>query len=107
MGFKRKSSRVEVGKSGQLHRGSLSAPCQVVNVSENGMRIQSRLLVKSGETLRLSIELVSGRHLTCEIQVMNVRSPHFGAKISSISPEDGERLAHILDDHLQSSFLRR
>jgi hypothetical protein len=106
MGFKRKSSRVEVGKSGQLHRGAFAAPCRVVNVSENGMRIQSRLLVKSGETLRLSIELVDGRQLICEIQVINVRSPHFGAKIVSISPEDRERLAHILDEHLQSSFLR-
>jgi hypothetical protein len=89
-----------------LHRGSFSAPCKVVNVSENGMRIQSRMLVKSGERLRLSIELVEGRQLTCEIQVINVRSPHFGAKIVSISPEDRERLGHILDDHLQSSFLR-
>ena len=106
MGFKRKSSRVEVGKAGHLHRGSFAAPCRVVNISENGMRIQSRLLVKSGETLRLSIELVEGRHLTCDIQVMNVCTPHFGAKIVSISPEDKERLAHILDDHLQNSFLR-
>lgn len=106
MGFKRKSSRVEVGKSGQLHRGAFAAPCRVVNVSENGMRIQTRLLVRSGETLVLSIELAAGRQLTCEIQVRNVRSPYFGAAIVSISPEDRERLVHILDDHLQSSFLR-
>jgi hypothetical protein len=107
MGFKRKSSRVEVGKPGRLHRGSFSAPCQVMNVSENGVRIQSRLFVKSGEALQLSIELDGGRLLNCEIQVLNIRPPHFGAKILSISPDDRERLAHILDDHLQSSFLRR
>ena len=106
MGFKRKSSRVEMGKSGLLHRGSFSAACRVVNLSEAGMRVQSRLLVKNGETLGLSIELGEGRQLACEIQVINVRSPHFGAKIVSISPDDRERLAHILDDHLQSSFLR-
>ena len=107
MGFKRKSSRVEVGKPGRLHRGSFSAPCQVMNVSENGVRIQSRLFVRSGDALRLSIELDHGRLLHCEIQVINVRSPHFGAKILSISPEDRERLTHILDDHLQSNYLRR
>ena len=107
MGFKRKSSRVEVGKAGHLHRGALAASCRVVNVSDNGMRIQSRLLVKSGETLALSIELAAGRHLTCEIEVINVRPPHFGAKIVSISPEDRERLAQVLDDHLQSSYLRQ
>lgn len=73
MGFKRKSSRVEVGKPGRLLRGSFSAPCQVMNVSENGVRIQSRLFVRNGDALKLSIELDDGRLLHCEIQVINVR----------------------------------
>ena len=106
MGFKRKSSRVDVGKPGRLHRGSFSAPCQVMNVSETGVRIQSRLFVKNGDVLQLAIELDPGRLLGCEIQVINVRSQHFGAKILSISPEDRARLSHLLDDHLQSSFSR-
>jgi len=107
MGFKRKSSRVEVGKPGRLHRGSASAPCQVLNVSEDGVRLHSRLFVRNGDTLALSVELAGGSLLHCEIQVINSSPPHFGAKIVSISPEDRERLAHLLDDHLQSSFLRR
>lgn len=106
MGFKRKSSRVDVGKPGRLHRGSFSAPCQVINVSETGVRIHSRLFVKNGEVLQLSIELDPGRWLGCEIQVINVRPQHFGGKILSISPEDSARLSHILDDHLQSNFSR-
>ena len=57
MGFKRKSSRVEVGRPGRLHRGSFSAPCQVMNVSETGVRIHTRLFVKNGDVLHLSIEL--------------------------------------------------
>jgi hypothetical protein len=107
MAFKRKSSRVEVGKPGRLYRGSLSVPCQVLDVSEHGMRIQSRLFLRNGDALKLSIELDGGPVLNCEIQVINLRPPHFGAKILSMSPEDRERLARILDDHLQNSFLRR
>ena len=106
MSFKRKSSRVEVGKPGRLHRGSFSAPCQVMNVSETGVRLHSRLFVKNGDVLQLSIELDAGRQLNCEIQVSNVRSQHFGAKILSITPDDRERLSHILDDHLQTRFSR-
>jgi hypothetical protein len=106
MGFKRKSSRVAVGKPGRLHRGSLSAPCQVMNVSETGVRIQSRLFVKNGDVLRLSLELDGGRQLGCEIQVINIGSHQFGAKLTSISADDRDRLSHILDDHLQSGFLR-
>ena len=107
MGFKRKGARVEVSRGGRLQRGSLSAPCKVQDVSETGVRIESRLFVTSGEALQLVIELDQGRTLTCGLQVIHVRSPKFGAKITSISPEDRERLSHIFDDHVQTSFSRR
>jgi len=107
MGFKRKGSRVEVSRAGRLQRGSLSVPCKVLDVSEAGVKIESRLFVKSGDALQLVIDLEQGRTLTCSLQVVHVRSPKFGATISSISPEDRERLTHILDDHLQNSFSRR
>ncbi|MDZ4856265.1 MAG: PilZ domain-containing protein [Nitrospirota bacterium] len=107
MGFKRKTSRVEVSRAGRLQRGGLSAPCTVLNVSETGVRIESRLFVKSGDALQLVIELEQGRTLSCGLQVVHVRSPMFGSKITSISPEDRERLTHIFDDHLQTSYSRR
>lgn len=107
MGFKRKGSRVEVSRAGRLQRGSLSVPCKVLDVSETGVKIESRLFVKNGDALQLVIDLEQGRTLTCGLQVVHVRSPRFGATISSISPEDRERLAHILDDHVQNSFSRR
>lgn len=106
MGFHRKASRVEVGRPGRLQRGSLSAPCQVLNVSETGVRIETRLFVKRGDALQLTVELKGGRTLTCGLEVVYVRSPKLGAKIVSISPEDRERLGQILDDHLQISFSR-
>ncbi|NOS77563.1 MAG: PilZ domain-containing protein [Nitrospira sp.] len=107
MGFKRKGSRVDVSRAGRLQRGALSAPCKVLDVSETGVKIESRLFVKSGDVLQLVIDLEQGRTVTCGLQVVHVRSPKFGATISSISPEDRERLTHILDDHVQNSFSRR
>lgn len=106
MGFKRKHSRIDVGRVGRLQRGSLSAPCKVLDVSESGVRLESRLFVKSGEVLQLGIDLERGRSLTCELEVVHVRKPNLGAKIVSISPADRERLTHILDDHVQSNFSR-
>lgn len=107
MGFKRKGSRVDVSRAGRLQRGSLSVPCKVLDVSETGVKIESRLFVKSGDALQLVIDLEQGNTLTCGLQVVHVRSPKFGATISLISPEDRERLTHILDDHVQNSFSRR
>lgn len=107
MGFKRKHSRVDVGRAGRLHRGALSAACQVIDVSESGVRLESRLFVKKGEVLQLLIELDGGKTLTCELEVVYVHAPKLGARITSISAEDRARLAHVLDDHVQSSFSRR
>ncbi len=104
MGFKRKHSRITVGRIGRLQRGALSAPCTVLDVSESGVRLESRLFVKKGDVLQLGIELEHGGALTCQLEVVYVRTPRLGAKIVSISPEDRERLAHILDDHVQSRF---
>ena len=107
MGFKRKGSRVDVSRAGRLQRGALSAPCKVLDVSETGVKIESRLFVKSGDALQLVIELEQGRTLTCGLQVVHVRSPQLGTKITSISSEDRERLTHILDDNVQTSYSRR
>ncbi len=107
MGFKRKHSRVDVGCAGRLERGGLSAACQVIDVSESGVRIESRLFVKIGDKLQLLIELDGGKTVTCELEVVHVRSPKLGARITVVSAEDREQLAHILDDHIQSSFSRR
>jgi len=107
MGFKRKASRIAVSLGGRLQRGGLSAPCKVLDVSETGVRIESRLFVKSGDALQLVIELEQGRTLTCGLQVVHVRSPKFGSKITSISPEDRAKLTHLFDDHVQTSFSRR
>ena len=106
MGFNRKHSRVDMGRPGRLQRGALSAACRVIDVSESGVRLESRLFVKKGEVLQLLIELAGGKTLTCELVVVHVRAPKLGARIMSISAEDRERLIHILDDHAQSSFSR-
>ena len=76
-------------------------------MSEAGVRTESRLFVKISDALQLVIELDHGTTLTCGLQVIYVRSPKFGSKITSISPEDRERLTHIFDDHVQTSFSRR
>ena len=104
MGFKRKHSRIEVGRKGRIQRGSLSAGCTILDVSESGVRIESRLFVKPGETLRLVIDLDHGQTLSCTIQPVYVRAPRFGARITSITEADQERLSHMFDDRIQRMY---
>ncbi len=106
MGFKRKGSRVQVSRSGRLQRGSIGAACRVLDVSDSGVRIESRLFVRSGDVLQLVVELDHGEMLTCALEVVHVRAPRFGARITLITPEGQARLAHIFDDQLQKNFSR-
>lgn len=72
MGFKRKGSRVEVSRVGRLQRGSLSVPGKILDISETGVKIESRLFVKSGDALQLVTDLEQGETLTCGVQVVPV-----------------------------------
>jgi len=107
MGFKRKQSRVDVGRSGRIQRGSLSAPCKVLDIGETGVRIESRMFVKVGDTLQLILDLDRGHAISCTIQPIHVHAPRFGARITAISPENKERLSQILDDRVQRQFSAR
>jgi PilZ domain len=93
MGFKRKASRIEVSQAGRLQRGGRSAPGKILDVRETSVRIENRLFVKIGNALQLMLEPDHGRTLSCGLQVVHVRSSKFGLKITSISPEDRERLS--------------
>lgn len=107
MGFKRKSWRAGVGCVGRLECGARSVPCKVLDISDTGARLESRMFVKTGDVIQLVIELAQRKVFACGLQVVYVRSPRFGAKIVSISPDDRERLEQILDDQVQASFSRR
>lgn len=107
MGFKRKGWRAEVNCAGRLERGTLTVPCKVVDVSEDGVRLDSRMSVKTGETIQLVIEVAPEKVVTCQLEVVYVRSPRLGAKIASISPDDRARLTQFLDDRVHDNFSRR
>lgn len=104
MGFKQERSR---GLSGRLQRRSLSAPCKVLDVSEDGVLIESCMVVKPGEALELVIDLEQGSALTCGLEVNHLRSAKFSAKITLIRANDRDRLFHIFDDDVEASVSRR
>jgi hypothetical protein len=82
-------------------------PCKVVNVSDSGVHLESRLVVKPGDVVQLSIECGRAETLTCEVEVVHVRAPKIGAKITLMTPENQARFTHMLDDDVQNTFTRR
>ena len=107
MGFKRKQSRVQSGRIGRLQRGILVVPCTVVDVSDSGVQLETQLVMKPGEIVQLLIECGKEETLTCEVEVVHVRAPKIGAKITSMTLENQSRFTRMLDDDVQNVFTRR
>lgn len=107
MGFKRKHSRVQSGRVGRLQRGALVMPCNVIDVSDSGVHLESRLVLKPGDVAQLSIECRREGTFTCEVEVVHVRALKIGARITSMTPENQARFTQMLDDDVQNAFTRR
>lgn len=107
MGFKRKYSRVRSGRVGRLQRGAAVMPCTVVDVSDSGVHLESRLVVKPGDAIQLSIECGREGILTCEVEVVHVHAQKIGARVTSMTPENQVRFARMLQDDVENSFSRR
>lgn len=107
MGFKRKHSRVQSGRVGRLQRGTVVMPCTVVDVSDSGVHLESRLVVKSGDVIQLSIDCGKEGTLSCEVEVVHARAEKIGARITSITAENQARFTRMLQDDVENAFTRR
>ena len=107
MGFKRKHSRVQSGRVGRLQRGELVVPCTVVDVSDSGVHLESRLVLKPGDGVQLSIDCGKEGTLTCEVEVVHVRAQKIGARITSMTSENQARFTRMLQDDVENAFTRR
>lgn len=107
MGFKRKHSRVRSGRVGRLQRGAVVMPCTVVDASDSGVHLESRLAVKPGDEARLSIDCGREGTFTCEVEVVHVRAEKIGARIISMTSENQTRFTRMLQDDVENAFTRR
>lgn len=107
MGFKRKHSRVQSGRPGRLQRGAIVVPCTVIDVSDSGVHLESRLSVKPGDALHLTIDCGKEEILACEVAVVHVQAQKIGARITSMTSENQARFARMLQDDVENAFSRR
>jgi hypothetical protein len=93
---KREEYRVRIHRTGQLRRGSDVAPCELIELTETGVLVQSDLHVTIGEAVDLDFDLTPDCPIHCTILVTHAALPHFGGLISSISPEHQQHVARFI-----------
>jgi hypothetical protein len=89
--------RLAIDRIGQIRRGDDTFPCNVIDVTEQGVRLSSDGSFCVGEDLYLEFPLTDGDVLVCTIHVTHSEPPHIGAAISRIDPEDQWRLSNFIE----------
>ena len=88
---KRQLFRMVIARTGWITRSTETVPCQVVNLSESGFRLQTTGSFVPNDVLRLTFALSESELVVCTVQMMYVQPPFFVGVINSISPSASKK----------------
>jgi hypothetical protein len=97
MSEQRQLYRVTIDRTGHVRRGDDTFPCNVIDVTEKGVRLRIEGTFRQGEELYLEFPLTDSEVLACAIQVTNRRPPHMGAVIVHMAPDQQDRLSSFIE----------
>ena len=97
MADQRQLYRVAIDRTGQVRRGDETFPCQVIDMTEHGVRLRLDETFRVGEEVHLEFALTEGDVLACAIHVTHSQSPHIGAAIVQIAPDHQRRLSSFIE----------
>ncbi len=97
MANQRQLYRLAIDRTGHIQRGDETFTCNVMDMTEQGVRLWSDGTFRVGEELRLKFALTEGDVLACTIHVTHSDPPHIGAAIIGIDPEHQRRLSSFIE----------
>lgn len=97
--------RLALDRTGELIRNNEVVPCRIVDLTSEGVRIETSLSVQAGELFDLAFALTPGQPFRCGIQVVAVIPPYIGARLCRISPEDQHVLSRFIEQFLNTNFM--
>jgi PilZ domain len=90
--------RIPMHRSGQIRCGLRTLPCQVVNVSQKGVRLRVEGSFSPGDILQVAFALDEEEHISCRVQAVYVQPPFVGGVIVGISPHHQTWLSRFIDE---------
>lgn len=98
MTYQRKLYRVAIDRTGHLQRGDETFVCNVIDMTEQGVRLKSDETFRMGEELNLEFALTETDRLACTIHVTHSQPPYIGAAIVRIAPDHQQRLSRFIEE---------
>ena len=94
---KRAQHRIEISRPGRLSRGSEEAPCELLELTEQGVLVATALPLAPGDECRLETALEDTWTLQCTLVVRRVEPSRAGCEIAVISPEQQAQLSQFIN----------
>lgn len=97
MAHRRQLFRVAIDRTGQVRRGDETIACDVIDLTEKGVRLRIGGTFGVGERLHLRFPLTEGDWMACDIQITHTRLPEMGATIVDIASAHRQRLSRFIE----------
>ncbi len=96
--------RIPVQRRGFVTQGKHTTLCEVLDLTENGLRFSTELPLAIDQTIRIECQLDGECILHCEVLVTHAQAPRFGGRIMHLSPENQEQLAKFVERLIRASM---
>jgi len=104
MSNQRSEFRFPVQRRGFIKQGSKTTLCEVLDLTERGLQFTADLSLTMNEMVAVEVQLDGNCVIHCGLLVTHANRPHFGGRITLLSPEDQERLGQYIAKLIQSSM---
>ena len=96
--------RLPIDRVGKVSLEHKEAACRIIDLTQEGVRLETTLAVQAGERLRLSFELTPDTLLRCQVEVLSISTPYVGARFVDLSPRSRHSLITFVEDLLDINF---
>ena len=96
--------RLPIDRAGKVSLEHKEAACRIIDLTQEGVRLETTLTVQTGERLWLSFDLTPDTPLRCQVEVLSVSTPYVGARFVDLSPRSRHSLDTFIDDLLDTNF---
>ena len=100
----RSQFRIPVSRRGFVKRGTKTSLCEVLDLTENGLRINTDLPLALDETVGIECQLDTETIIQCELLVTHAAPPEFGGRMTRLLPEHQRQLAQFIEHLIAASM---
>jgi hypothetical protein len=97
--------RLPIDRTGELSRHDHKVSCRIVDLTAEGVRIESALEVRAGEELQLAFSLSADKPIHCDLHVVSVHPPFIGGRLVNLSSADQQSLNAFIEEFLDLNFM--